>query len=164
MDFSFEVVRLWRRPVARILEGGLGTLPLAPLCRLPRGMPLRQALASVIRRVEERLTAEASREDAAKLLTAVYVLTGLRVRQAVVEELFRGVQTMRESSTYRAILAEGRIEGVRKTLLQLARKRFGRPTKGITAALTAISDPDRLDRMTDRLLTVSSWQELLDTQ
>jgi len=35
MNFSYEVIRLWRVPVKRILEGGLGTLPLAPLCRLP---------------------------------------------------------------------------------------------------------------------------------
>src|SRR5262249_33546834 len=35
MDFSYEVLRLWKQPVRRFLGGGLGTLPLAVLCQLP---------------------------------------------------------------------------------------------------------------------------------
>jgi len=35
MNFKFDVVRLWQRPVQRILAGGLGSLALAPLCRMP---------------------------------------------------------------------------------------------------------------------------------
>jgi hypothetical protein len=27
MDFEFDVVRMWRQPVGRLLRGGVGTLP-----------------------------------------------------------------------------------------------------------------------------------------
>ena len=74
---------------------------------------------------------------------------------------------MHESSTYQAIIEEGRtkglIEGLQGTLLRLGRIRFGRPTKATTTALNGITDPDRLQRMTERLLTVTSWRELLET-
>lgn len=78
---------------------------------------------------------------------------------------------MRESSTYQGILEEGRIEGrlqgrldgVRSTLLQQGRVKFGRPTKATTAALEAITDIRRLQRMSERPLSASSWQELLAT-
>src|SRR5205823_2654034 len=30
LDFRFEVVRLWERPVDELLQGAVGTLPLAP--------------------------------------------------------------------------------------------------------------------------------------
>ena len=71
---------------------------------------------------------------------------------------------MRDSSTYQAILAEGRTEALRKTLLRQGRQRFHSvPSEAVQAAIQAIADEDRLERMTDRLLVVSSWQELLKT-
>src|SRR5207245_7402921 len=94
MDFSYEVIRLWQQPVRRYLVGGLGTLPLAPLCRLPAAESLELALAPVIRRVVERLEREAMPDDKAKLLMATYVLAGLRVTQEVAERLFQGVRAM----------------------------------------------------------------------
>jgi hypothetical protein len=59
MDFSSEMIRLWQQPVRRYLAGGLGTLPLVPLCRLLAADCLEAALAPVIRRVVERLEREA---------------------------------------------------------------------------------------------------------
>jgi hypothetical protein len=163
MDFAFEVVRLWQRPVGRILAGGLGTLPLAPLCRMPPGVPLEQALPTVIRQMEERLAREATPEDTAKVLTAAFVLTGLRLSREVALQLFHGVRAMRESTTYQYILDEGRIDALQKTLLRQGRQRFGPPSEAIQTMVTGITDLERLERMTDRLLVVSSWQELLDT-
>jgi hypothetical protein len=78
VDFTFEVVRLWQRPVDSLLQGGLGTLPLAPLGQMPADVPLDEALKQVIQAVDQRLRAEATPEEAAKLLMATYVLTGLR--------------------------------------------------------------------------------------
>lgn len=48
MDFRYEVVRLWERPVEQLLTGPLGTLPLAPLGQLPAGLAQEDALESVI--------------------------------------------------------------------------------------------------------------------
>jgi hypothetical protein len=84
MDFGFEVVRLWRWPVKRILTGGVGTLPLAPLCQMPGGVSLEEGLPGVIHYVAERLSRETTPDQTAKLLTATYVLTGLRVSRDVI--------------------------------------------------------------------------------
>jgi predicted transposase YdaD len=168
MDFSYEVVRLWEQPVRRFLEGGLGTLPLASLCRLAGPQSLEEALAPVLRRVVSRLEVEATPEERARLLAATYVLAGLRVTPPPVERLFQGVQSMKESSTYQAILAEGRIEGrletLRNMLLRQGRQRFNRaPSASVQARIQAITDAERLERMADRILNVTTWQELLQT-
>jgi hypothetical protein len=68
---------------------------------------------------------------------------------------------MRESSTYQYILDEGRVEEAQKILLRLGRKKFGPPGEVVQSALSAITDLDRLERMTDQLLVVNTWQELL---
>ena len=79
---------------------------------------------------------------------------------------------MHESDTYQAILDEGRQEGLAKglvkgkqtTLMLLGRKRFGEPDEAVRQALLAITDVERLDVLSERLLDVSSvstWQELL---
>jgi predicted transposase YdaD len=123
-------------------------------------------LAPVLRQVIERLEREASPEDRAKLLTATYVLTGLRVTPQAAGRLFRGVQGMRDSSTYQAILQEGRQEGrvetLQNMLLRLGRHRFGAPSEAVRAGILAVTDAKQLERLTERLLDVSSWQELLE--
>jgi hypothetical protein len=96
------------------------------------------------------------------------VLTGLRVTPEMAERLFQGVRAMKESSTYQAILAEGRIEGrieaLQRTLLRLGRQRFRRPpSDAVQAAIAAIKEEARLERMTERLLSVSTWKDLLET-
>jgi hypothetical protein len=121
----------------------------------------RAALPAVIRRMEERLTRETTPAEAAALWTSTYLLMGLRYRPGVAAQLLRGVRAMKESSTYQAILDEGRAEGVRKVLLLLGGKKLGPPDARTRAAIEAITAPDRLERLTGRLLDVSSWEELL---
>ena len=70
---------------------------------------------------------------------------------------------MRESVTYQAIVEEGKVEDRQDVLLQLGRKRFGIPNPASVMTLRRITDRDRLARLTDALLDVSSWQELLAT-
>jgi hypothetical protein len=48
-------------------------------------------------------------------------------------------------------------------LLQLGRKKFGVLDPSSEMALRGITDPDRLTRLIDALLDVSSWKELLAT-
>jgi hypothetical protein len=163
MLFKYEVVRLWQRPVRRVLAGHLGTLPLALLCRLPENVPMEDALADVIRRMDERLQRETSPPESALLLSAAYVLTGLRLPRERADHLFQGVRAMRESSTYQAILDEGRIEEAQGMILLQGRDKFGSPSDVITAALKTITDLERLHRMGRRILIVSSWDELLAT-
>jgi hypothetical protein len=74
---------------------------------------------------------------------------------------------MKESTTYQGILEEGRQEGwrkgVRQTILRLGRQKFGPPRDAIGATLTTMTDLERLERMIDRILIASSWDDLLAT-
>jgi hypothetical protein len=165
MDFTYEVERLWRWPVQRLLTGGRGILPLAMLARVPSRRSLEKALAQVVRQIDERLQHEAAPEEAALLMSDAYILTGLRVPRETATRLFQGVRSMRESSTYQAILdegrGEGRIEGIHEMLLRLGKQKLGRPTKTEAQTLAGITDVDRLGRLIDAILTVDSWQALL---
>jgi hypothetical protein len=58
---------------------------------------------------------------------------------------------------------EGRLEESHRLLLRLGQSRFGRPDAAADAALRAIRDLDRLERLADAVLTGTSWQELLAT-
>jgi hypothetical protein len=161
--FSFEVIRLWRRPVERYVSGGLGSLPLAVLCATSAKLTTEEALRKTVAAIDERLRREADHAAATKIATAAFVLAGLRVSKQTALELFQGVHGMRESTTYQYILDEGRIEEAQNTLLRQGKLRFGKPTKRIVATVQALKDLDRLHELSDRLLSVSSWQELLQT-
>jgi len=73
------------------------------------------------------------------------------------------------SSTYQAILAEGRakaiqegrVEGGRSFVLRLGSKRFGPPDAAMRARLDAITSTEQLERLAGRLLEVETWSELL---
>jgi hypothetical protein len=161
MDFGYEVLPLWERPVEALLASGLGTLPLAPLCRLPEGMSLEDGMRWVVSRVIERLDREGDPALARRLFTATFVLSGLRLDRQQVRTLFQGVRAMRESDTYQAILDEGRIESLQQTVLRLGRKRFGEPDEAVRREVLGITDLVRLAQLTEDLLDVSTWQELL---
>ena len=130
---------------------------------LPEGVPLPDALAHVAQRLIERLEREAAPERARKLLTAAFLLTGLRVRRDVARQVFRGVRAMRESDTYMAIIDEGHEEHAKAVILRLGQKKFGPADDPTKAKLIGITDLGRLDRIEDRLLDATSWQDLLDT-
>jgi hypothetical protein len=75
---------------------------------------------------------------------------------------------MRESDTYQMILEEGREEARsqdlsawHRALLRQGRKRFGEPNEETRQAICAVRDLDRLEELSDRLLDVSTWDELL---
>ena len=163
MDFAFEVIRLWEIPADDLLNSALATVPLAVLGKLPAALRLEDALAEVIKRLEQRLQQEAAGKQAERLLTAAYILTGLRLpKPEDVSQLFRGVSiAMRESVTYQAILQEGRVEELHRTILRQGRERFGEADETTRQNIEAISDIDALEELSVRLIKVSNWVELL---
>jgi len=162
MDFGYEVIRLWDTPAEKLLAGDLGLLPLATLGKLSGDVSIPEGLAYVIQRLIERLQRDAQPDQARRLLTAAYVLTGLRMpNRTAALQLFKGVRAMRESVTYMAIIEEGAIEEARKIILRLGRKLFGPPDETTTAALTATEDLERLEFLSEQILDVKSWQELM---
>ena len=59
--------------------------------------------------------------------------------------------------------AEAQAEALQKTVLRLGKLRIGKPSKQIVSAVGAITDVDRLERLTEKILQATTWQELLDT-
>jgi hypothetical protein len=163
MDFGYEIARLWERPVAELLSVDLGVAPLAMLGRLPDNLSLEDGLAAVARQVLERVIQEAPPDQAKKLLTDAYLLTGLRVRRDRAHRIFRGVTAMHESDTYLAILDEGREKQVRQDILVAGEERICPADEAIQAKLQEITDLGRLNRMFRRAMKAGSWQEILDT-
>lgn len=74
---------------------------------------------------------------------------------------------MHESSAFEFYEEKGRQEGRLKEghrlLYRWGCNRFGPPDAETEAALRAIRDLDRLERMADTVLTAQSWQEFLAT-
>jgi predicted transposase YdaD len=167
LRFSYAVRRIWREPVGDLLAGALGTLPLAPL-----GEVELDALPDVIRVVDQRIGAEADHAEAARLRLVTYTLLGLGYPSGLVDQLMPGMRSMRDSSTYQAILEEGRAEGrvegrveeARALLLELGTRRFGPPDARASATLAAIDDHDRLHALAARLFDAADWSDLLSSQ
>ena len=76
---------------------------------------------------------------------------------------------MKESSTYQAILEEGRAEGevrgavaeAKKVLRFLGEDAFGPPDARTYAAIERLNDLPQLEELLRRVRSASSWQELL---
>ena len=72
---------------------------------------------------------------------------------------------MAESSSYQLLLregfAKGFVTGVQTVLLRQGRKRFGPPDAATQARIECIIEPAALEMLAERLLEVSSWEELL---
>jgi hypothetical protein len=163
LRFQYDVVRVWRQPVATVLAGGLVPLPLAPVSDV--GL---EDLQQVLQAMGERYRQEASPDQQAVLWTATKILMGLRYRGEQVEEVLEGVHDMilgirgiEESSVYQGIFSEGATKKARDILLRQGRKRLGPPDERVRAEIEGLTDLDRLDHLLDRILDVSSWEELL---
>jgi hypothetical protein len=152
----YRIVRVWQVPPEQWLSGGLGLVPLAPLGDVRHG-----ELPSVIAQMKQRLARDMTPSQAAELWSATYILMGLRYERTLIQMLLQGVITMKESVTYQAIIEEGEANEARKILLLLGRRRFGDPSSEAVATLDALSDVNKLEELTVRLLQATSWQELL---
>ena len=124
---------------------------------------LKDGLAAVVRQLAERLEHEATGDQADRLLVAAYVLTGLRLKSPdEVRQLFQGASiAMRDSVTFQAILEEGHVESLHRTILRLGRRRFGEADEAVRQQIEAMRDIERLEDLTERMLIVSSWDELM---
>jgi predicted transposase YdaD len=176
LAFEYHVVRVWQEPVETLLRGSLAIVPLAPLADLGSA-----SLDDVVAGIAERVAHDAPPEAVPSLWTNVGVLMGLRYHSDEIRSVLGRVRGMRESVFYQEILAEGREEGVaigrqegrqegeqvgraseaRRLLLLFGEARLGPADAGVRRALDAVTDPDALDRLAERLLTAASWQDLL---
>jgi predicted transposase YdaD len=160
LQFRYNVIRVWELPAEPLLTGDLATLPLAPISRVSE-----EELPAIIRRMDERIEREASRDEAAMLWMATSMLLGLNHPKESIKALLQGIGHMKESAMYQLILEEGRVEGelqeARRMLYRLGERRIGPLSAEIRAKVERISDLDRLHGLQDRVLEVSNWEELM---
>lgn len=166
--FRYTVVRVWELPPGPFLAGPLAVLPLAPVANVPRA-----EVPGVVRRVGERLGAEANPATAGLLWQAMGILLSLRYKTMTPTEWLREIPAVDDIPLFRAMQqewekqgvakgrAEGRAEGLRTALLGQGRKQFGSPSAKVKAAVNAVTDPARLEALLDRLSDVSTWDDLL---
>ena len=168
-EFRYNVVKVWERPVEEILAGDLSTLPLAPIARVSVA-----ELPRIIQLMDERIEREASPAERPDLWAATFLLMGLVYPKGLASTLLQGKSYMRESSTYQAILLEGKAEGkaegraegraeeARRMLLRLGRKHLGPPSPKFEAMVETMTDVDQIEELSERSTDVSSWEELFD--
>jgi len=168
---NYRVVRLWGENPGPYLTAGVNLVPLAPLTNVKE-----DELPGLVRRMDGRINAE-PRPRALRLWTATYLLMGLCYSEELVTRLLEGVLDMQESTTYQAILREGRQEGLiegrnegritgeQQLLVRQGTKRFGKPDTAILAVIEAIRDVERLEALGERILDpdVREWSDLLRT-
>lgn len=156
LEFRYQVIRVWALPPELLLAGGLATLPLAPI-----GAVTTDKLPRIIRRMGERLAAPTATDVAPELWTATMILMGLKFEKALIQKLIHEVRGMAESVTIDIFKEWGAMERSRKILLQQGAELFGPPTDEVKQQIQGVSDLDRFDELSLRLLKVKNWDELL---
>jgi hypothetical protein len=164
LRFRYTAVRVWELAVDALLKGKLGATPLALLTD-----DAESRLPKLVDQFADRVTQESpTTAEANLLLSCGYILLGLRYDDAAAEALFHGVQKMRESSTYQAILEEGRDEGRaeeavhtnQENILALLQERFGAIPPEVEAKVRATTDVAKLQLALRRVIHVAAPGEL----
>jgi hypothetical protein len=165
-QFRYRVERVWEHSVDDWLRSGLGVAPLALLTD-----EADANLEKALERFKTCLLDHKADEAVTKsVLGSSYVLCGLRYEQARIAEMYRRLSMlMEESTTYQEILGKGVAQGLergqlqahRNLLLRQGTKRLGEPAPATTAALGEITDLKRLERLAERILDATSWDDLL---
>ena len=170
-EFHYDVVRVWREPSARLLAAGPGVIPLAVVTD-----DAQPRLDDIIRLANATDAVQhLSTHEQAALLSAEYILLGLRKSPEFVSHLIREVTRMKESSTYQAILEEGRAEGrlegrreerlksvrtLRENVLRVGTRFCGEPSPDLRERILALSNSDTLDEILKRLVDVDDWDAI----
>jgi predicted transposase YdaD len=174
LQFQYRPIRVWQMSPEPLLTGGTALLPLAPISDVTE-----EDLPGIIKRMGERLRRPRERKKAGTVWAAAYLLLGLRYSPSLAALLFRGVVSMKESTTYQAILEEGRTEGrvegrsegraegaiaeAKKMLRLFGSEAFGAPDSGTARSIDQINDLAQLEELCKRAPSARSWQELLNS-
>jgi predicted transposase YdaD len=164
----YQVIRAWELHADELARGPWGMFPLAPLCDDAAANP-----EELTEQMGRRLANEhPDVAEARELGTAMGILLGLRYSKEVTKLMMERVNHMidlQESYGYQIIhekgKAVGKVEGALETLhemiMHLGKIKFGRPSAKVMRDLNAITDAGRLRKLSERILDVESWKELL---
>ena len=176
LAFRYTVLRVWQESVATLLAAGPGIAPLALLTN-----EAASNLPAAFGQFRERLMADRVPDIVGRtLIGSTFVLCGLRYTHAQIKALYEDLSmTLEDSTTYQWILNKGINQGVvrgqaegeargrtaeaQSLVLALGAQRFGAATPEVEAAVRAVADRERLERVAARLLTAADWHDLLAT-
>jgi predicted transposase YdaD len=172
LQFEYDVIRAWELKADELLSENLGIAPLALLTddAAPR---LTEVVNQFATRVEQEIPELAQQSQ---LLANSSILMGLRYDESQVMPLFRGIQAMKESSVYRALIAEGEAKGevkgeakglalgeargeanaFRVSLVAILEQKFGSVPPDIHARITATTDVAKLQTAIRQVLSLAS--------
>jgi predicted transposase YdaD len=169
--FRYQVIRVWQLHAEQLMHGPWGTFPLAVLCDDAPEMP------ELVQQMRNRVVhAQPVSTEAREIWALTALLLGLRYKDPLLSELMKEMRDMidlTESLSYKKIVAEGkavglaegkaagRIDALRDTVLRLGKKKLGKPSPKVTRDLNAITDERRLTELSERILDVETWKELL---
>ncbi len=167
LTFHYRVLRLWEIPAEQLLASGLGASLFAPLGRLDR-----KRVLETVRAVRKRVRAERP-DKAPELLSAMYILMGLRYDEAMINLIEKEVDEMEESISYQRILKKGEARGetrgeirgelkaLHKMLILMGSTQFGPADAATERKIRTITDVGRLERLVLAAKAVPSWRQLL---
>ena len=164
VEFRYQVLRVWEQNAEDILAGSLALLPLATLTN-----DAQNVLPTVVSRMQQRIDAEATEQQARELWSSTYLLMGLRYNTNIIDSLLGGVRQLEESTTYQALLARGEANGeikgelaeARRMLILLGNKRLGAPAPEVQARLASILSRERIENLALNVSDVETWDDLL---
>jgi len=172
LTFRYTVVRVWQESLAGRLAAGPGLAPLAVLTN-EAAADLDRAFEQFRDRLQEP---DVPRTVAQEVFAAAFVLSGLRYDPEHIENLYgRLIMTLEDSTTYQWILKKGeakgeakgetrgRLEEARSMILRIGARKFGVVSSTVTAALDAIADREHLERIAERTVDATDWNDLLAT-
>jgi hypothetical protein len=161
LQFRYSVIRVWEESIDRFLSAGVGLAPLALLTdEADANLP-----AAFVRFRDRLQAAAAPATVTGSVFGSAMVLSGLRYHDTRMAEVIETMAVnMEESSVYQWILRKGLSQQAQATILRQGTRRFGTPDEHTSAAIRAIQDVDRLDRMTDRIPDATGWADLLTTE
>jgi len=169
LSFDYTVVRVWQESAEVFLNSGPTLAPLALLTN-DAAQNLAGVFGHLTRRLQESDISASLKEV---LVGSTYVLSGLRYDETQIQEFSMSLDTLLDdSTTYQGILRKGEAKGLeqgmaseaRRMLLLIGRKRFGAVPESAEAQLKSITDTARVERMAERILDASGWEDLLATQ
>lgn len=173
-EFRYRLERVWEHPMDDWFRAGIGLSPLALLTD-EADADLETALGRFRQCLLDHNVDAATTKC---VIGSSYVLCGLRYESARVAEMYRRLSMLIEdSTTYQEILGKGlkqgreegreeglergRLEASRNVLLRQGTKRFGPAPEPIASALGAIADLAQLERLAERILDATGWEDLM---
>jgi hypothetical protein len=154
--FRYQVLRVWQMSANELADGSWGLFPLAPLCD-----DAKPQLPKLMERMAKRLNTEvANQQQLAMLWETTAILSEMRYEPELILPLMQKVMTM---IRYEDLKSHDYLvgKGVRDTVIRQGIIKFGALAESDAEKIEAIKSLELLRRLSERILYVSNWQELL---